>query len=306
METVQVYDLKTMNNTFNDLYKELIDFAKDTKFKETYLLNMPHHSTDENKNYIEKFVYDSAVFQLSEYNIKHNTNINIEDIFIEFWSLQDTHFKKMHFDKDEQDYLINNNYTTYNKPFLSCITYLNDDIYAPTLITDIVRPFGSPYEIEDVSNGVNTNFGMVFPKKMKQVTFDGGKYFHGMYLFDDKCSNRLVLPINFWLKKPKYLSYFPYYSYIKKKYSYEEIILLSNKHSIIDYNKPLLFFYKLNMNKLMKKVDVPINKDNVQVFDAWYKHLIFGHTPVKLLFLNEYLTNDAYVYYFNFIFNLDQ
>ena len=29
---------------------------------------------------------------------------NVDDIFIEFWSLNDRHFKKMHFDKDENDF----------------------------------------------------------------------------------------------------------------------------------------------------------------------------------------------------------
>jgi hypothetical protein len=305
METVNIYDLKITNNNFNDVYKELVDFAQNNKFKDTYLLNMPNVLNNENKNYIENFVFDTALFQLSEYNKKNNTSIDIKNIFIEFWSLQDTHFKRMHFDKDEQDYLINKNNTTYRKPFLSCITYLNDDVYAPTLITDIRRITGSNDEREDFYSGKHTNFGFVYPKKMKQITFDGGNYLHGMYLFDEKCSNRLVLPINFWFERPTYLSYFPYYSYLKSTYSNHQIISLSKKHMNIEYQTPLLYFNKTNIDTVMKTIDIIVDKDNIDGFNNWYRHLILGDTAVELSFLKDFISTNDYIYYFKFTFIFD-
>ena len=112
METVNFYELTiNLNYNFNYIYDSLIDFAKNKLFKQTYLLNI--NLNDESKNIIEKFVYDNAKFHISEYNKIHNKNININDIYVEFWSLNDKHFKRMHFDKDEQDYLINNNTDNY-------------------------------------------------------------------------------------------------------------------------------------------------------------------------------------------------
>ena len=223
METVNFYELTiNLNYNFNYIYDSLIDFAKNKLFKQTYLLNI--NLNDESKNIIEKFVYDNAKFHISEYNKIHNKNININDIYVEFWSLNDKHFKRMHFDKDEQDYLINNNTDNYLAPFLSCITYLNDNNSAPTLITDIVRKYGSNDEREDFYSGKHNNFGMIFPRKMTQITFDGGNYLHGMYLLNNNFVDRLVLPMNFWLKKPTLLSYFPYYSYLKCSYSKESNI----------------------------------------------------------------------------------
>jgi len=303
MDTVNIYDLKINSNNFADVYEELIEFAKNPDFKQTYLLKTsPDIDNDENRNFIEKFVFDTASFHISEYNKKKNTSININEIYIEFWSLNDNHFKRMHFDKDEQDYLINKNHTTYNGPFLSCITYLNDNTCAPTLITDISRKFGSDDEREDFYSGKHTNFGMIFPKKLKQLTFNGGEYLHGMYLLDPSCSNRLVLPINFWFKKPKYLSYFPYYSYLKSSYSKQQIVSICKKHGYIDHTAQLFNYNKININKVMKTIEIKIEKTNIDEFNEWYKCLIFGDKSVDLLYLNEYISNRDYVYNFKFIF----
>ena len=235
---------------------------------------------------------------------KKKTNISVNDIYIEFWALNDNRFKQMHFDKDEQDYLINNNNKTYNEPFLSCITYLTDNMCAPTLITDISRKYGSNDEREDFYSGKHTNFGMIFPKKLKQVTFCGGKYLHGMYLLDSACSNRLVLPINFWFKKPKYLSYFPFYSYLKSNYSKHQIVSISKKHESLDYRKTLFSYCDININKVMKLIEIKIEKQNIDEFNEWYKCLIFGDKCVDLLFLKEYITEKDYIYFFKFNFIL--
>ena len=40
MNTISLYDLKITNNyNFNDIYKELTEFARNTDFKQTFLLN---------------------------------------------------------------------------------------------------------------------------------------------------------------------------------------------------------------------------------------------------------------------------
>lgn len=305
METVSIYELDiNIFYNFHEIYEELVNFAKNLTFKQTYLLNTKF--TDENNNFIEKFVFDTAEFHISEYNKKHNMNINIYDIFIEFWCLNDNHFKKMHFDKDEQDYLINNNYKTYRTPFLSCITYLNDNVYAPTLITDNVRKYGSDESNEDCYSGKHTNFGMIFPKKMKQITFDGGKYYHGMYLLDEKCNNRLVLPINFWFKKPTLLSYFPYYSYLRSSNLQKQIISILKKQQKIVFEKKLFYYNKLNNLEIFKIINITINKDCIHEFNKWYEQLICGDTSCGSSFFKEHIDIDKnYVYYFMFTFILD-
>lgn len=303
METINVYDLTiNFNYDFNHIYEQLLYFAKSTDFKQTFLLNTKF--IDENKNPIEKFVYDNAVFHISEYNKAHNTNINIHDIYIEFWSLNDNIFKRMHFDKDEQDYLVNHNITNYTAPFLSCITYLNDNNCAPTLITDIVRKYGSNDEREDFDNPKHNNFGTIFPRKMRQITFDGGNYLHGMYLLDEKCKDRLVLPMNFWLKKPTLLSYFPYYMYLKSKFSKEMCVSIIKNNNIIDYKRNLFTYTKITEN-IMKIIHVNIFKNEIDKFNNWYHQLIKGNSTVDTVFFDKNINNKNYVYYFKFIFILD-
>jgi hypothetical protein len=309
MNTINLYDLKITNNyAFNDVYQELTEFARNKNFKQTFLLNttsiLNDNNNDENKNFIEKFVFDTATFHISEYNKKNNTNVDIRDIYIEFWTLNDNEFKKMHFDKDEQEYLINKNHKTYNKPFLSCITYFNDNVAAPTLITDINRIFGSNNEREDYYTGKHNNFGMVFPKKMKQITFDGGNYLHGMYLLDDNCVDRIVLPINFWFKKPKFLSYFPYYFYLREEYSKEHILSISKKHESINYKKKIFNYNKINVNDVVKNIDISINNNTYEIFNTWYRHLIFGNTPIDFMPLKQHISKEHFVYNFKFSFIL--
>ena len=299
METINIYDLTiNFDYNFNYIYEQLVHFARSENFKQTFLLNTK--IIDENKNPIEKFVYDNAVFHISEYNKTHNTNINIHDIYIEFWSLNDNTFKRMHFDKDEQDYIVNGNITNYAAPFLSCITYLNDDNYAPTLITDIIRKYGSDNEREDIYNTKHNNFGVIFPRKMRQITFDGGNYLHGMYLLDEKCNDRLVLPINFWIKKPKLLSYFPYFMYLKTNFSNKKYLSIINNNKNIDYKRSF-FTYKKDIN-IIKIVHVNIFDNEIDNFNNWYQELITGNTTVDTKFFDKNINNKNYIYYFKFIF----
>jgi hypothetical protein len=302
METIKLYDLKINHNNhynFNIIYEELVRFVNSSPISSgTFLLDYTNIKSKDDINFIEKFVYDTAIFHLNEYNIANNTNINIQDIFIEFWGLNDTHFKRMHFDKDEQEYNIDNNISSYGQPFLSCITYLNDDNYtAPTIITDIVRIKNSPCEREDYYNEKNCNFGFVFPKKMKQMTFNGGKYLHGMTLFNDKCQYRLVLPMNFWFKKPKYLSYFPYHSYIRRNYSQQQIYNIYKINKFITQKS--LFNYN-NIEADIKNVNINISQEKLQDFIAWYKNLIFGEEPTNFSMLEKYINKKYYLYTFKF------
>jgi len=109
METLNIYKLSYNHNTnydLNTVKKQLLDFTHKKDFmRDTYLLNTKDYTTNKIEgNMIEKFIFDTAKFHLNEYNINNNTDYNVDDIFIEFWSLNDRHFKKMHFDKDENDF----------------------------------------------------------------------------------------------------------------------------------------------------------------------------------------------------------
>jgi len=305
METVNIYELTiNFNYDFNYIYEQLLSFCRSQNFKQTFLLNT--NIIDENKNPIEKFVHENAVFHISEYNRLNNTSININDIYIEFWALNDNHFKRMHFDKDEQDYIVNKNITDYLAPFLSCITYLNDDNYAPTLITDIIRKYGSNDEREDFfNNPTHNNFGIIFPRKMRQITFNGGNYLHGMYLLNKKCNDRLVLPMNFWFKKPKLLSYFPYYLYLKSNFSNQMIVSIINNNDNIDYKRNL-FIYKTITQNAIKIISVNIFKNEIDKFNNWYEELITGNTTVDTHFFEKNINKKNLVYYFKFIFLMDE
>lgn len=302
METVKLYNLNfnySNNYNFSTVYNELINFANYPIGPGTHLLDYKNIEYKENINFIEKFVYDTAVFQLKQYNIYNKTNYNIQDIFVEFWGLNDTHFKAMHMDKDEQEFNIDRNITTYGKPFLSCITYLTDDNnYAPTIITDLIR-IKNGKERDDYYNGKHNDFGLIFPRKMKQITFDGGNYFHGMLLMDKKCNYRVVLPINFWFKRPKYLSYFPYHTYIRKHYPKNELFNIYKTNKSIT-KEPLFSISNIDMQ--INNVIIKVNKEELQYFTTWYKQLIFGDDTIDFSILQQYINKNDYIYKFKFLF----
>jgi hypothetical protein len=161
----------------------------------TYLLN-----TNQDKySLIEKMIYDISIFHFKRMGIEYNK----EDHFIEFFMVL-KYESTCHLDSDEYDRHFNSKFNYENEPLLSCVTYLSES-NIPTIITDISR--------NDYFNGNYSEKNKIFlsfPKYLKQITFHGGKYYHGVSkIFENEtCVNRYILSINLWKKKPVKVPYF--------------------------------------------------------------------------------------------------
>jgi hypothetical protein len=128
----------------------------------------------------------------NEFFLKELTNNNIvlkdmDEIIVEYW------FKYNLDDKLSYQYHVDTNIDNdYNKilPIFTSIIYLNDSV-VPTLILD-----------EE-----SKSLGLCFPEYLKSITFDGTKI-HGAYkeLYNN-ITERVLIGINVYNKKVKYLPY---------------------------------------------------------------------------------------------------
>ena len=180
----------------------LINLCKYQESRVTFLL-------DKNKKgVIEKFINDIVTHHLKRLNIK-------DEIFIEFWfkSYCNTDTNSFHIDCDEYDKKINKS-SEFNSPFLSCITYLNNNNTNPSVITDIDK---DKYKYKNFDSKLYISL----PRKMKHITFEGGKYYHGESKLILEESIRNILVINLWNKKPLNVPLFDF-EYFIFKYSMNE------------------------------------------------------------------------------------
>ena len=268
------------NSNTSKLIEFLIKISRLHETNITYLLNM-----DNIENVIEKTVYDIASFHLK------NLNMDIDNKYIEFWFKSATFDKTTmcHIDCDEYDKSINNN-PNYNTPLLSCVTYLNDNCHAPTLLMDIDE---DDYKYKSFEN---KKLIFSFPKKYKQITFDGGKYFHGItYLNSEDQSDRDLLVINFWDVKPLNVPYFDYSTFFFKytmKYKYVDDLFSYRKYNdnlvnIIDNNENIVTISLHDKNIL-----------NTELFES----ILFNTNGNMILFENfkkifqENNDNDTFVF----------
>lgn len=234
MEKIKIWKI---NDTNCILTKEEII---NNLFEKTRLLDL----TKTKYSKIEKYVYDIAIYHFNKLNININSNY-----FVEFWikSKFDTH--KLHVDCDENLKNIN---LEYNYPLLSCITYFNET-KTPTIITNINM---NKYMYKKFDNEKSIFFS--FPKKNKQITFDG-KYFHGSTILNEEYNiyeDRYILAINLWDKKPNNIDYFMPDNKAEEMYN-NNITLLDINESEEEI-KPILvdnkiLNYKLFENILYKK-----------------------------------------------------
>jgi len=147
---------------------------------------------------LEKFIYDIAMFHFKRMNIQFDENKHK----IDFWIPVRDYFgyEGLHVDTDE---LYRKEYHKKISPFLSTITYLNydNDTKNPTMITNI------PHNNSNILNKKNllqyNNFYFSFPKFLKHISFEGGKYYHGILnycncLIDEPNPSRIILAIGLW------------------------------------------------------------------------------------------------------------
>jgi len=232
----------------------------------TYLLN-----TDKIDSIIEKVIYDTAVFHFKRLNIPFD-----ETSFIEFWFKPYQKDKVLHIDCDEYDRKINKS-KDFNTPFLSSILYLNDNYNSPTLITNVDV---ETYKFKRFTDKQKVAF--YFPQKNKHIAFDGGKYYHGKCDFSNDNSQRNIIAINLWNKKPLNVPYFDY-SAFSFKYSMD----LDMELKQINFNSDLNV---LQFESDDKTNTIPVSGDvlSKSLFDQLlYKG--YDHTTIEPF--NKEITN---------------
>ena len=198
----------TQNNIDNYDIHSLVDYyftPRDDNM--TYLLN-----PDLDKySIIEKNVYDIAMFHFKRLGIEYNKDHHL----IEFW-FRYKFISTCHVDTDEYEREFNNKFKyEENEPILTSITYFSES-NIPTIITDITR---NDY-VNDNYSEKNKIF-ISFPKYLKQITFHGGKYYHGTSkIFENETSSeRKVLSIILWNKKKVKVPYFDNHIFQYTNYS---------------------------------------------------------------------------------------
>lgn len=158
---------------------------KQTEIRSTlysYLLD----TEKEQISIVEKLVYDIATFHFKRKEILFDKSKH----YIQFWfkSINYTGCNSYHLD---WNYEINNIKKT---SFLTCIIYFDENDY-PTVITNID-------EQKYLSNELNDGeLCFSFPKKNTHITFEGGKYYHGLCNIEQdfsKKNQRNMLIINLW------------------------------------------------------------------------------------------------------------
>lgn len=177
----------------SEISEMIYDHFTNEFIQKTKLLN----TNQDNFNLLEKYVYDISMFHFNRLNIEYNSDMH----YIEFWCKTNVQLNNFHFDCDENERDMENNFIY---PLLSNIIYLNDSIY-PTVITDINL---EKYKYKEFQN--EKNIMIVFPKKNKHITFDGSKR-HGVSSIFEKDNingSRYIIAINLWDRKPTNVEYY--------------------------------------------------------------------------------------------------
>jgi hypothetical protein len=242
-------------------------------------INAPAYILNHSKNHfnlIEKYVYDIANFHLNRMNIKFD-----ENIFIEFWfKSRNVYGSTIHTDSD--DYAINKKNIS-KKPFLSCLTYL-DNNNDPTIITNIDN---NAYKFKKLND--NT-LCFSFPVKMKHIVFNGGKYYHCEgNVFDNNIQDeRCILIVDFWYNHmPMNLEYYD----SKKHVVYNEIYNNYTTHENFKRDDSILHFNNENQN--IKKIGLTDDILNSNIFEEiFYKKDMQVFKKFKNIFNGEDLYNN--------------
>lgn len=153
--------------------------------------------------FIEKFIYDIAIHHFDRLGIKE-----INDNHVSFW------FRFLDNGKNDMNIHIDHDYYEHSKkgtellrPMCSTLTYLNESSN-PSLITEVTLEMSK----SKVFHKLNKSMCFSFPKIMKHVCFNSGKYFHGETSLIEckKRSKRQVLVIAIWDKnnKPLHVPFF--------------------------------------------------------------------------------------------------
>lgn len=200
MENINIWKLNEYHY-MDEMIKEINNNLNNNLNDQFCLLDM----NKSKYSVLEKYVYDIAMFHFKRLNKDVNSDYDIKNNhFVEFWVKYKYRTSTLHVDCDEY---LKKTQGEYKYPLLSCITYLNDS-NVPTVITNIDL---DRFTTKNIEKDLSLFFS--FPKKGKQITFDG-KYFHGSALLCEKSiesninKDRYVIAINLWDKKPIELKYY--------------------------------------------------------------------------------------------------
>jgi hypothetical protein len=167
-------------------YDELINFINDNNSHDKYILTTNTNYDD--MNILEKYVYEISKFHIDQLDDNDKNNI-----FIEFYVEDKIKTAKFKINYDEQQSKKINNYVY---PFVSTITYLNDNM-SPSIFTSVSN---NEYKYKKFEN-INSGIILSFPIKGKHVSYNGGKYYGCINILenDDKINiDRYCLYINLW------------------------------------------------------------------------------------------------------------
>jgi hypothetical protein len=143
-----------------------------------------------------------------------------------------------------------NNKNLSKKPFLSCLTYF-DNNNDPTIITNIDN---DSYKFKNLTD--NT-LCFSFPTRMKHIVFNGGKYYHceGNVFDNSEQDERCILVIDIWYNHiPVNLEYYDY----KKHSNYTARDIFKRDDYILHFN---------NENQNIKKIEVTDDILNSNIFE---------------------------------------
>jgi len=229
----------------------------------TYLLD----TNKNNYSLIEKTVLETAMFHFKRLNIEFDHRNHS----IEFWFKKNYDSNNLHIDCDEYDKAINNP-EILKIPFLSCVTYLNNN-NIPTIITNVTNDIANN---ELLTN--NHTFELSFPKYLKHISFHGGNYYHGSYnVFNENDSERNILAINLWENKPNNVPYFNNDEFEYRLFSFNRKKIEGFR---IDKKQKLIDIVICNKNTKRIVLNNENQKDNnffSTLFDSEYKNNIKNH-----------------------------
>jgi len=170
-----------------EFYKLLNTFEQNKK----YLLN----NKKEFFSLVEKLLYELALYHAK------CLDLNEEDIFIEFCVKTEL---SNNFDIEyDKHYMPGENLLDIVTPVITTITYLNNN-KIPDIITNIDM---DSYKFKEFHSGNNT-IKFIFPKLLKHISFDGGKFYHGIQNILNETNERLILKMNIWITKPLNIPFF--------------------------------------------------------------------------------------------------
>lgn len=213
MINTTLWNIDILNYSIEDIKDEIELFIN---FSENIGCNF--YCNDQSSiSFIEKLIYTNVQFH------SKNFNIDLNDTCITFWTKKTEYqFDYIHMHQDHCDYEARVYGTQDKHPLFTSLIYF-DDNDTPTLVTDISS---------EKNFMESTQMILSFPKFLKNLVFDSGKYYHGeAYLSDYKLKNRKTLVIALWKKENKPL-HVPRFD--SKLYYYYSFI---NNERIINFSK---------------------------------------------------------------------